>query len=76
LLGMSLMLAFAGVSGVAVWSASVVIQAAPRGALPVRRALACALVMLAGFTLYRPLYALMHEPQAVGQQAACHGPMN
>jgi sulfite exporter TauE/SafE len=73
LLGMSLMLAFAGVSGVAVWGASLVIQAAPRRALPLRSALACALIMLAGLTLYRPLYALMHEPQTIGEHAACHG---
>lgn len=75
-LGMSLMLAFAAVSGVAVWGASVVFQSAPQRRLPLRRALACALVVLAGFTLYRPLYALTRAPQTAGQHAACHDSMH
>jgi uncharacterized protein len=75
--GMSLMLAFAAVSGMAVWSASVAIGAVPqRFGLPVRRALACALIALAGFTFYRPIYALTHEPAAAGTHAACHGSMH
>jgi uncharacterized protein len=76
LLGMLLMLVFAAVSGVAVWSASLVIHAAPQRGLSVRRALACGLLVLAGFTLYRPIYAMMHEPQTPGQSAACHGSMH
>lgn len=71
-LGMSLMLAFAAVSGVFVWSASAALQLAPRRfALPVRRGLAFALVALAGLTLYRPIRVLSHERHA-SSAPACH----
>jgi sulfite exporter TauE/SafE len=71
--GMLLMLTFSAVSGVAVWSASVAIQFAPRRfALPVRRGLAAVLVVLAGLTLYRPMRALTREPLASEAHAACH----
>lgn len=73
-LGSSLMLAFAAVSGVAVWSATLAMQVAPRRfALPVRRALAFALVAMAGLALYRPIHALTREPHAADPHAACHG---
>ena len=66
--GMALMLTFAAVSGVVVWSASVAMHLAPRRlALPVRRGLAFALVALAGLTLYRPIQALTRE-----EAPACH----
>lgn len=72
-LGSSLMLAFAAVSGVAVWSATLALQIAPRRfALPVRRVLAVALVAMAGLALYRPIHALSREPHA-DPHAACHG---
>lgn len=71
--GMSLMLTFAALSGVAVWSASVAVQAVPRRfALPARRVLACALLALAMLSLYRPIYALTHESHTAGGHAACH----
>ena len=74
LLGSSLMFAFAAVSGVAVWGATIAIQLAPRRfPLPARRALAFALVAMAGLALYRPIYAITRDPHAAGPHAACHG---
>jgi sulfite exporter TauE/SafE len=74
-LGMALMLTFAVVSGMVVWSASVAMHLAPRRfALPVRRGLACALVALAGLSLYHPIRASTREPHASEQPAACHEP--
>jgi sulfite exporter TauE/SafE len=71
--GMSLMLAFAAVSGAAVWGASAAMQLAPRSFnLSFRRALACALFVFAGLTLYRPIRALTREPHASVHHAACH----
>jgi sulfite exporter TauE/SafE len=73
--GMQLMFTFAAVSGVAVWSAGMALQLAPRrfAFSAVRRVLAVALVALAGFTLYRPLRALRLGPDASVEHAACHG---
>lgn len=74
LLGSLLMLAFAAVSGMAVWSATLAIQLAPRRfALPVRRALALALVAIAGLALYRPLQTLTSVSHAAEPHMACHG---
>jgi uncharacterized protein len=67
--GAVLMGAFAAVSGVAVWGATLAIQLAPRKlGVPVRRVLALALIAMAGLALSRPIYALANEPHA-----ACHG---
>ena len=71
--GAALMVAFAAVSGIAVWTAGLATQFLPdRFGPKLRHTLAYVLVVLAALAVYRPIHALTGATHDAGHSTSCH----